>query len=431
MPDDAGKSSVIEAKADDARRYWLEEGWSPGGFIREVDYAANAKGVHPLFAGIKIVDCDTHFTEPPDLFTKNAPAGMLDKMPYVKRVDGIDYWFVGDQNFGSLGGNVIGVDHNKLLGRLAYRTYDDIHPGAYLVKPRLEEMDAMGVWAQICFQNSGVTQAASLRAAGGDEYAMMILGMYNDACVDRMRESGDRIFCLGALPYWDKGLLNNETRRIIDNGIRGVIMPDRPERMGSPGFVGPDGKVSPFWAEFFEMCEASGTPLNFHLNAALDADSAIWDNLGFDQRLPIHAMLHHMGTCATMANFMVSGLLDRYPKLKIGLIESGSGWVPFVLEAMEHQLDEFRTRQNRGLQRTPREYFRQFWVSYWFESYAPKHMLDEIGVDRVMFETDFPHPTSLYPGVQDKLADTLGGYDYETRKRVLERNAVELYNLPF
>ena len=171
--------------------------------------------------------------------------------------------------------------------------------------------------------------------------------------------------------------------------------------------------------------------MNFHLNAALDADSAIWDNLGFDQRLPIHAMLHHMGTCATMANFMVSGLLDKYPRLKVGLIESGAGWAPFVLEALTHQLEEFRTAENRGLELRPKEYFRRhFWVTFWFESYAPRRMLDEIGVDRLLFETDFPHPTSLYPGVQDKLVETLGGYDYQTRKRILERNAAELYKLP-
>jgi predicted TIM-barrel fold metal-dependent hydrolase len=58
-------------------------------------------------------------------------------------------------------------------------------------------------------------------------------------------------------------------------------------------------------------------------------------------------------------------------------------------------------------------------------------MLEQIGVDRVMFETDYPHPTSLYPGVQDKLVDSLGGYDYAVRKRVLESNAAELYNLSF
>lgn len=424
-------STVLKAAADDARRYWLDEGRLPGGYIRDVNYAGQTKGVDPLFEGIKIVDCDTHFTEPPDLFTANAPAGLKSKMPHVRRIDGADHWYVGDRDFGSIGGNVIAADHNKLLGRLSFQNYDQIDPGSYSVKPRLQAMDEMGVWAQICFQNSGVTQAGSLVALNDPDLALTILKMYNDACADRMKESANRIFCMASLPYWDGDLLNQETRRIIDIGIKGVVMPDRPERLGVPGFIGTDGRVSPYWKGFFEMCESTGTPLNFHLNASLDANSAIWDNLGFDQRLPIHALLHHIGCAATMCNFMVSGLLDTYPKLKIGLIESGSGWVPFVLEAMEHQLDEFRTRENRGLQRRPKEYFRQFWVSYWFESFAPKHMLDEIGADRIMFETDYPHPTSLYPGVQDKLVDTLGAYDYETRKRILERNAAELYNLPF
>src|SRR3546814_2523099 len=84
-----------------------------GGFIREVDFAANARGVDPLFEGIKIVDCDTHFTEPADLWTANAPAGMKDKMPHVKRVDGADQWFVMDRQFGSLGGNVIAKDRKS------------------------------------------------------------------------------------------------------------------------------------------------------------------------------------------------------------------------------------------------------------------------------------------------------------------------------
>ena len=422
-------SSVVKASADDASRYWLEEGWSPGGYVREVDYAANSRGVDPLFEGIRIVDCDTHFTEPPDLFSANAPAGMKDKLPHVKRVNGIDYWYIGEKNFGSLGGNVIAKDHNKLLGRLAYRTYEEIDPGSYLIEPRLQAMDDMGVWTQICFQNGGVTQAGSLVALGDPELAITIIRMYNDACAHRAQASGGRIQCMPTLPYWDKDLLNAEVRRIVDMGLKGIVMPDRPERLSS-GFLGRDGKVSDFWAETFEICNATGLALNFHLNSALDADSAIWDNLGFDQRLPIHALLHHAGCAATLSNFMVSGLLDAYEDLKIGLIESGAGWVPFWLEGMEHQLDEFRTAQNRGLKKRPKEYFaKNFWVSYWFEDYAPRNMLDQIGVDKVMFETDYPHPTSLYPGVQDKLVATLGHHDYATRKKVLETNAVTLYNL--
>ena len=423
--------TVVKARADDARSYWLDEGRAPGGFIREVDFAANSRGVDPLFEGIRIVDCDTHFTEPADLWTANAPAGMKDRMPHVRRIDGADQWYVGDRHFGSLGGNVIARNKNKLLGRLAFQNYDEIAPGSYDVAERLVDMDAMGVWAQICFQNGGVTQAGSLVALNDEALAISIIQIYNDACADRMKQSGGRINGMGTLPYWDKALTIAEMKRMIDLGVKGVVLPDRPERL-SEGYVGTDGKVSPFWEEVFDICNATGTPINFHLNSSLDANTAIWDNLGFDQRLPIHALIHHVGCAATMSNFMVSGLLDKYESLKIGLIESGMGWVPFWLEAMEHQLDEFRTMQNRGLKLRAKEYFkRHFWVSYWFEDYAPKNMLEDIGVDRVMFETDYPHPTSLYPGVQDKLVETLGSYDYATRKRVLETNAAELYNLTF
>jgi predicted TIM-barrel fold metal-dependent hydrolase len=99
---------------------------------------------------------------------------------------------------------------------------------------------------------------------------------------------------------------------------------------------------------------------------------------------------------------------------------------------LEHQFFEFRTVEENDLKRTPKEYFaRNFWVSFWFENFAPQHMLEEIGFDRVLFETDFPHPTSLYPGVQEKLVEQLGNYDYQTRKQILETNAVKLFNLDF
>src|SRR5262245_45223974 len=420
MAEDNPKSTVMKAGIDDAKWYWLADGWAPGGYIREVDYVANARGVDPLFEGIKIVDCDTHFTEPADLWTSHAPAGMKDKMPHVRRIDGADRWFVGDKDFGSLGGNVIAKDKNKLLGRLAFQNYDQIDPGSYDVQARLQHMDASGIWAQICFQNGSVTQAGSLVALKDEPLAIAITQIFNDACAERMKASGGRINCMGMLPYWDKDLMNREMRRIVDLGVKGVVLPDRPERL-SQGYLGPDGKVSPFWEEVFDICNSTGTPINFHLKTSLDANSAIWDNLGFDQRLPIHALIHHIGCAATMSNFMVSGLLDKYEDIKIGLIESGMGWVPFWLEAMEHQLLEFRTAENRGLKLTPKEYFkRHFWVSFWFETNAPTKLLHEIGVDRVMFETDYPHPTSLYPGVQDKLVSVLGDYNHATRKRVLQ-----------
>ncbi|MDE2043466.1 MAG: amidohydrolase family protein, partial [Alphaproteobacteria bacterium] len=133
-----------------------------------------------------------------------------------------------------------------------------------------------------------------------------------------------------------------------------------------------------------------------------------------------------------LGNWMVSGRLDRHPKLKIGLIESGAGWVPFAVEALEHQFNEMLPKYSKILTRRPWAYFRDhFMCTFWFESVAPKLLLETIGVDNVMFETDFPHPTSLYPGVQAHLKDVLGGHSRAVQKKVLQDNAVRFYNLPF
>ncbi len=320
MANDAKRISIVKAHADDAKNYWLDEGRTSGGFIRQIDHSLFIKGTHALFNGIKIVDCDTHFTEPPDLFQRNASASMKDKLPRVVRVGEADRWFVGDKDFGSIGGNVIRKDRNKLLGKLAFTTYDQIHPGSYLVQPRLEEMDQMGIWAQICFQNGGLTQGGSLVALGDEDLAMTIIRTFNDACADRMKESDGRINCMASLPYWDKNLMLKEMRRILDMGIKGVVMPDRPERL-SAGYLGEDGKVSSFWEEFFDICNATGTPLNFHINSSLDTGSAVWDNLAFNQKLPITAMLHTLGVTATMSNFMPEDRSDR-KRYRLGALRS-------------------------------------------------------------------------------------------------------------
>jgi len=414
------------ALASDARKYWSAEGYTAGGVMRQVDYAAASKGLHPTLKGIKIVDCDTHFTEPPDLFTSRAPAALKDKVPQVRRVDGVDRWFVGSRDFGSLGGNVIRADNNKLLGRLAFPTIDEGHQGAHNVKARLQAMDDMGVYAQICYQNSGVTQAGSLMSLGDNALAETVIRIYNDAAAERQTESSQRLFTLAHLPLWNQAAMEAEARRCLDLGLKGFVLPDTPERLGIPSFM------HDYWTPLLEMCADRGAPINFHLNAAIDPNALTWEGFAFEQTLSVVATMFSIGNAATLGNWIVSGRLDRHPKLKIGLIESGMGWVPFALEALEHQFDEMLPSKSKLLQRRPWDYFRdQFWVTYWFETVGPKLLLDTVGVNKVLFETDFPHPTSLYPGVQEHIVDTLGGYDDHVRKRVLERNAVELYNLPF
>ena len=411
--------------AQAARKYWSAEGYTAGGVIREVDYAAQSGGLDPSLAGIKIVDTDTHITEAPDLFTSRAPASLKAKMPYVRLdADGVERWYIGDRNCGTLGGNVIRADNNKLLGRLAFPTLEEAHPGGHLVPERLRAMDDMGIHAQICFQNSGVTQAGTLMSLGDPEVALTIVKIYNDASAEIQEQSGQRMFNMAHLPFWDQAELEKEARRCIDMGLKGFVLPDTPERVGVPSFN------YDYWTGFLEMCDATGSPLNFHLNAAMDPNTLTWEGFGFEQTLSVVATMFSIGNAATLGNWMVSGRLDRHPQLKIGLIESGMGWVPFAVEALEHQFQEMLPSKRDVLKKQPWDYFHDhFMCTYWFEKIGPKLLLEAIGVDNVMFETDFPHPTSLYPGVQAHLVDTLGGYDFATKKKVLQDNASRFYNL--
>ena len=261
---------------------------------------------------------------------------------------------------------------------------------------------------------------------GDNALAETVIRIYNDAAAERQTESGQRLFTLAHLPLWNQAAMEAEARRCLDLGLKGFVLPDTPERLGVPSYL------HDYWTPLLEMCADRGAPINFHLNAAIDPNALTWEGFAFEQTLSVVATMFSIGNAATLGNWIVSGRLDRHPKLKIGLIESGMGWVPFALEALEHQFDEMLPSKSKLLQRRPWDYFRdQFWVTYWFESVGPKLLLNTVGVDKVLFETDFPHPTSLYPGVQEHIVDTLSGYDDHVRKRVLERNAAELYNLPF
>ena len=95
-----------------------------------------------------------------------------------------------------------------------------------------------------------------------------------------------------------------------------------------------------------------------------------------------------------LSNLLASDLLDRFPKTKWVSVESGIGWIPFIIERLNWQIADLDTSSVRHT--PPLELFRrQVYACFWFESVAPQHTLESIGFDNVLFETDFPHPTCL------------------------------------
>ncbi len=133
-----------------------------------------------------------------------------------------------------------------------------------------------------------------------------------------------------------------------------------------------------------------------------------------------------------LMDLTMSGILPRNPKLRVVSVESGIGWLPFVKEALDHGFDYANVRTERPeFTKRPSEYIReQVWACTFFEEFAAKHFLDEIGTDRVLFETDYPHPICLYgDDVRQKIDAAFGDLPQDVRDQVLFRNAAELYGV--
>ncbi|PHR11802.1 MAG: amidohydrolase [Sphingopyxis sp.] len=400
---------------------WLVGAFKDGG---KVVPAADLQGTSELTKGIKIIDVDTHFTERGDLWTSRMPASMKDRTPYMKREGSMDYWFIGDELISPAGACVIDKNRNKRLGRLSIPRVEDCHPAAYDVDARLKFMDDLGVHAQICYPNGFASSSVSLLNWVDKGFAEELIKVYNDDRGDAQKQSGGRLLPMALLPVWDSKAMGKEALRCVEEyDVKGFNLPDRPEQFGLPTFN------DDHWAPLFELCNDKEIPINFHIaTGGIDGFAVTWKDLDFQKKMAVGAMLFYIGNAATLANFIVSGLLDKYPKLKIVSVESGIGWIPFLLEALEYQVDEMMPDHN--MQRRPVEYFKdQMFASFWFEKIAPSKMLDLIGPDNVMFETDFPHPTALYPDPQAHLSEVLADVDPAHVRKILQENAQRCYNI--
>jgi predicted TIM-barrel fold metal-dependent hydrolase len=123
-------------------------------------------------------------------------------------------------------------------------------------------------------------------------------------------------------------------------------------------------------------------------------------------------------------------VLPRFPEVKFVSVESGIGWIPFVLEAADHSYLEARPHRTSEWELLPSEYFgRQVYACYWFETVAPTTLLGAIPEDNVLFETDFPHPTCLYGNVGERIEASLGNASEATREKILWGNAARLYGI--
>ena len=380
---------------------------------------------------IRVIDADTHYSEPHDLWLKRAPRKYIDRVPQVKTLNGRYSWYIdGDKPVGrhARANSAVTKDGRKATGDESERIgIDDCHPGCWDPKARLQFMDQTGVWAHVIYPNIlgfGGHRSASV----GPELRLVLVQIYNDAMAEMQQESGGRLYPMALLPWWDVKEAVKETERAAGMGLKGINI--NPDPHSSKIVTGLPPLYNPYWDPLWEICQDKNLPVNFHLGASDQGEdfygTSFWPGFDRGTRVVVGSAMMFFNNARILGNLLLCGLLDRFEKLNFVSVESGIGWIPFMLEALTYQKAEYVDKIRHKL--TPKEYFaRNFYATYWFEQENLVADIHRVGVDRVMFETDFPHPTCFYPAPD--FTGGVPGLTYEESKKVLSANAARVYSI--
>ncbi len=378
-----------------------------------------------------VIDCDTHISEPPDLFTSRLPKKWHDQAPKIVRNEqsGFENWVIGPKQQASTP-----VGHTAVAGwpepfPAAPSGFDEIPKAAHDPYARLEYMDSLRIWAMALYPNvSGFGSQAFLNLES-PELMLACVRAYNDFLTDWCAPARDRFIPISSMPFWDVPACVEEIERCARAGHKGVLFTGAPQDHGQPSLA------SPHWNPLWECAQAHDLPVSFHIGSGEFTSSdwtperlALYGPGGINAQTAIGLFLENG---RQIVDLLFSGVLPRYPDLKFVSVESGIGFIPFLLEAADHTFGYGQLRRDRPeFELLPSEYFaRQVYGCYWFEEYAPAHMLDKLPVDNILFETDYPHPVCLYGDVREKIEAGLGKAKPALRRKLLFDNAAKLYKV--
>lgn len=380
-----------------------------------------------------VVDADSHWCEPPDLFTSIAPPEYRDRVPRVEEVDGQPMWVMDGHPIGRFSaGGVVGRDGRKEAADIALHhwPHEMLHRGAYDPKVRLQVLDECGIDAQLIFPSTIGLGGQDLALVNDEALCRFTIEMYNDRQAQIQEESGNRLLPLPLMPAWDVGLCVAEAKRVAAMGARGVNMTSDPQDLGAPDLA------SPAWDPFWDTCSQLELPVHFHIGASVTgmgfAGKYPWPSQSPNVALALTGTLLFIGNARVVANLIVSGIFDRHPDLKVVSVESGVGWIPFILETLDYEMAENAPDETRRLAKRPSEYFRSnLYATFWFENNRNNlpALIEAVGEDNILFETDFPHPTCLYPKPLDAMAAKMATLPVGTQRKIYGENARKLYRL--
>ena len=372
-----------------------------------------------------LIDVDSHITETPDTWVDRVADKYRDRVPRVERINGQDTWLI-DGQIATPVGPTAPAGWTEPMPMMP-RTYGDLLPAAYDAKARLELLDDIGIWAQLLYPNVGGFGGQRFLRLGDRELMYECVRAYNDWQHDWASADPARLIPVASMPFWDVDDCVRELERCAELGFKTILFTGEPHRFDLP-YLG-----EPYWDRLWAAASAHAMPVNLHVGGGeFNWDTRRMAERGFAESFALEGLTLFHKNGQQVCDVLLSGVLPRFPQLRVVSVESGIGWMPFAMEAIDYQFIEGGGLNSRPeFDRLPSEYFAdQVYITFWFEKFAVRELVGgAIPAGNVMWETDFPHPTCLYGDIPARLAETFAGIDDETRRRLVWDNAVALYGL--
>ncbi len=305
------------------------------------------------------------------------------------------------------------------------QTWSSVPEAAYDPKARLAAMDSDRVDRSVLYPTAAGLSGEALGAIKDLDLQIECVRVYNDWIIDVWSAASPRFIPQAILPVGSVEAAVAEARRAVARGHKGLILPAQPSQVnpGVPHLYKPDW--DPLWAAIEEL----NVPICFHAGSAPSVMFDISPTYDAVTAKAFDNVRQSAGSAALINGMVLSGILYRFTKMQVVFPGSAIDYVPFALEALDHQWERQLLARNEGLKDRPSEVFhRQCYVTTWKEKVGLRNR-KYIGSDRILWESEFPRSSSTYPESAAMIDNNFSDVPKEDREQILWRNAARLYDL--
>jgi predicted TIM-barrel fold metal-dependent hydrolase len=378
----------------------------------------------PLRDDMQLISVDDHVIEPPTLWTDRLPARHRQDGPRIveEHVDGAPpahVWMYEGRRYPQIGLNAVAGKDPTEFGTEPMR-YSDMLPGCYEIEPRVRDMDLDGVQAAICFPSFPRFCGTTFLGGEDKDLALLCVRAWNDFMLDEWCAGApDRLIPIAILPLWNIDAAISEAQRTIAKGARTISFSENPAALGLPSFH------TDHWDRLFSVLEEADVPLSLHFGSSGQAPTT-----APEAPFAVTITLFGCNSMYAAADLLFSPVFHRHPRLKVALSEGGIGWIPYLVERADYVWRRHRFYQNVNQDRSPSELFAKHMFGCFIDDEHGLASRATIGLDRILWECDYPHSDSNWPNSRKRAAEVFADVPDDEVAQIVEHNSRNLFNFP-